>query len=208
MLKQVSFSLVALAICTSPNNAFGDFSSAGATFLIINPGARAVGMGEAFCGLADDALATYYNPAGLAFQRTVELSLNWPQDFERQRDVSFGIRCVEVALGSGIGVAATTTLFKINSPNYRQGCIVRTDVGKALFNLVLGGVGSSVLGIMVVAKICHHDGSIEKMILGSVLGLALGGIVSVWAVDKTPYWVYMAPLFVTPALGASIGYHF
>lgn len=38
-------------------------------------------MGEAFCGLADDALATYYNPAGLAFQRTLDLSLNWSHDF-------------------------------------------------------------------------------------------------------------------------------
>ena len=81
MLKQVSFSLVALVMCSTSNNAFGDFSSAGATFLIINPGARAVGMGEAFCGLADDALATYYNPAGLAFQRNLDLSWNWSQDF-------------------------------------------------------------------------------------------------------------------------------
>lgn len=81
MLKQVSFGLVALAICSTPSKAFGDFSSAGATFLIINPGARAVGMGEAFCGLADDALATYYNPAGLAFQRNLDLLLNWSHDF-------------------------------------------------------------------------------------------------------------------------------
>lgn len=33
--------------------------------LIFPPGARATGMGEAFTGLADDASATYYNPAGL-----------------------------------------------------------------------------------------------------------------------------------------------
>lgn len=33
--------------------------------LIFPPGARATGMGEAFTGLADDASATFYNPAGL-----------------------------------------------------------------------------------------------------------------------------------------------
>jgi hypothetical protein len=33
--------------------------------LIFPPGARATAMGEAFTGLADDANATYYNPAGL-----------------------------------------------------------------------------------------------------------------------------------------------
>ncbi len=33
--------------------------------LVMPPGARATGMGEAFTGLADDAEAVYYNPAGL-----------------------------------------------------------------------------------------------------------------------------------------------
>ncbi|MBN2365912.1 MAG: PorV/PorQ family protein [Calditrichaeota bacterium] len=39
-------------------------------FLIINPGARQGGMGEAGVALADDANAIYWNPAGLAFQYT------------------------------------------------------------------------------------------------------------------------------------------
>lgn len=37
-------------------------------FLLINPGARQGGMGEAGVALADDANAIYWNPAGLAFQ--------------------------------------------------------------------------------------------------------------------------------------------
>lgn len=37
-------------------------------FLLINPGARQGGMGEAGVAIADDANAIYWNPAGLAFQ--------------------------------------------------------------------------------------------------------------------------------------------
>ena len=37
-------------------------------FLMINPGAREGGMGEAGVALANDANAIYWNPAGLAFQ--------------------------------------------------------------------------------------------------------------------------------------------
>jgi len=36
------------------------------SFLKINPGARAVGMGGAYTGMADDELSFYYNPAGLS----------------------------------------------------------------------------------------------------------------------------------------------
>jgi hypothetical protein len=36
------------------------------TFLLTNPGVRASAMGGAFSAIADDATATYYNPAGLA----------------------------------------------------------------------------------------------------------------------------------------------
>lgn len=40
-------------------------SRAGVIFLLLPPGARASGMGDAFASIADDATATYWNPAGL-----------------------------------------------------------------------------------------------------------------------------------------------
>src|SRR6056297_1586904 len=48
---------------------------AGAVWLLIRPGARACGMGEVGGAVADDAYATYYNPAGLGFQSERELSV-------------------------------------------------------------------------------------------------------------------------------------
>jgi hypothetical protein len=55
-------------------------SEAGSIFLLIAPSARAGGMGEANVGLADDAYASYWNPAGLGFLEGTELALmhvNW-----------------------------------------------------------------------------------------------------------------------------------
>jgi hypothetical protein len=45
---------------------FRKVGTAGAQFLKIGPGARAVGMGEAFVAVADDASAIWWNPAGVA----------------------------------------------------------------------------------------------------------------------------------------------
>ena len=55
-------------------------SEAGSIFLLIAPSARAGGMGEAHVGLADDAYASYWNPAGLGFLEGTELAfmhVNW-----------------------------------------------------------------------------------------------------------------------------------
>jgi len=55
-------------------------SEAGVLFLLISPGVRADGMGEAFVGIADDVTAVYWNPGGLGFQSGRELIFmhsNW-----------------------------------------------------------------------------------------------------------------------------------
>ena len=53
---------------------------AGAVFLLIAPGAAAQGTGEANVARVDDAYASYYNPASLAFQNkssVVGMHVNW-----------------------------------------------------------------------------------------------------------------------------------
>ena len=57
-------------------------SQAAVLNLLIEPGAKQAGMGEAYSAIADDASAGYYNPAGLAFQdRNVKnlqfMHMNW-----------------------------------------------------------------------------------------------------------------------------------
>jgi uncharacterized protein UPF0164 len=50
-------------------------------FLRIGVGARALGMGSAFAGLADDGSAAYWNPAGLATLGTHEVSAMHAEQF-------------------------------------------------------------------------------------------------------------------------------
>ena len=55
-------------------------SQAAVIFLLIQPGARVGGMGGSFVTISEDALATYYNPAGLAGQQDRQLTFmhtNW-----------------------------------------------------------------------------------------------------------------------------------
>lgn len=54
-------------------------------FLLIAPSSRASAMGESGAGLADDASAVFWNPAGLAFQRGWEVSIThapWLPQFQ------------------------------------------------------------------------------------------------------------------------------
>ena len=63
--------------------ALSAISEASALFLLISPGARAGGMGEAQVAVANDAYASYWNPAGLAFLENSEIALmhvNWLQN--------------------------------------------------------------------------------------------------------------------------------
>ncbi|NUO80042.1 PorV/PorQ family protein [candidate division KSB1 bacterium] len=58
-----------------------------AQFLKIGVGGRAVGMGEAFVAVANDASALYWNPAGLAQMTSSELifsHVNWPVDVRHE----------------------------------------------------------------------------------------------------------------------------
>ena len=76
-MKRFNAVLLLVILSFSPMSAQ---SEAGAIFLLIAPGARAGGMGEAQVAVANDAYASYWNPAGLGFLDGTELALmhvNW-----------------------------------------------------------------------------------------------------------------------------------
>ncbi len=72
--RNIRFSLVILLLTIISFSAVADRTRGGVLFLLIGPGARATGMGEAFVAIADDATATYWNPAGLG---NYPLSSKW-----------------------------------------------------------------------------------------------------------------------------------
>ena len=67
--------LVGVILLFLPTLVYGQakVGTAGAQFLEIGVSARAVGMGEAFLAISDDASALYYNPAGLVQLNQLEL---------------------------------------------------------------------------------------------------------------------------------------
>ncbi len=90
--RGVGLLALALAAASEANAAeiFEKVGTAGAQFLKIGVGARAVGMGETFVAIADDASAIWWNPAGVARitgDGTSRLTLNhstWPADISHE----------------------------------------------------------------------------------------------------------------------------
>jgi Uncharacterised protein family (UPF0164) len=82
------------------------------TFLKIGVGARAVGLGEAFTPVADDATAMYWNPAGLAnlAGKHVHVShASWPADIDYENAIfTMPFQLIEGAIGLEIASLRTT----------------------------------------------------------------------------------------------------
>jgi len=66
-VKSIFLMLIILLLVNVGNDIYAQ-GEAAVPFLLIAPGARAGGMGEAGVALANDATAVFWNPAGLAFQ--------------------------------------------------------------------------------------------------------------------------------------------
>src|SRR5436309_3379307 len=71
-----------------------EVNAAGLQFNLSDPGARSLGLGGAFTGLADDATASYANPAGLTNLSIPEISIEgryWNfSNFYTDRGHAFG----------------------------------------------------------------------------------------------------------------------
>lgn len=74
MRKLTMVALAATTLVLPAKDAFA-VSEAAVLWLLISPGSRPAGMGEAFVAVADDATATWWNPAGLGFSRGNDIRL-------------------------------------------------------------------------------------------------------------------------------------
>ncbi|MBD3419557.1 MAG: PorV/PorQ family protein [Chitinivibrionales bacterium] len=82
--------------------------------LVFPPGARATGLGEAFTALADDANATFFNPAGLG---QAPLANSWRPYLERENTRFYAIAATkrkEFALRDKIWAASSDGLLRYN----------------------------------------------------------------------------------------------
>lgn len=87
-------------------------TSTAVPFLLISPSSRNSAMGEAGVAIANDVSAVFWNPAGLGFQKGMELSLNhsnWLPQFQ-QSDLFFEYASYKMdvpATGGTLGAALT-----------------------------------------------------------------------------------------------------
>ena len=73
-MKKILLLIPLAVLLLYPNLSFGQakVGTAGAQFLEIGVSARAIGMGEAFLGVSDDASVLYYNPGALSTITQIE----------------------------------------------------------------------------------------------------------------------------------------
>jgi drug/metabolite transporter (DMT)-like permease len=109
----------------------------------------------------------------------------------------------DVLIGIPIAVAVS----------YANGSLdeVAHDVGPA-FVFVLtayigGGSIGAPLGTLHTGKIVHDKGSVLGSFIGGVVGTTLGGLVTVYLIDKSPQEVVIPTILLLPPLCSVIGYN-
>ncbi len=136
-------------------------SRAAAPFLLYQPSARSAGMGDAFIAIADDANATYYNPAALADDTDRSLSTTFYRPIPRlATDIftSFGAYTQPFA---GVGNLGFSLIYASYGTQYRtdqQG----NDLGEfTSFGLAFGvsyGISfTETMSLGVTVKMVHEN---------------------------------------------------
>lgn len=97
-MKKIIAVMLVLLVAAPLIFAKGDYGTPG-EFLTWGAGTRSMGMGKAFAGLADDASAIVYNPAGLAYQNPLQVTLQHVVLFE---DTMYDFAAVTYPV-SGVG---------------------------------------------------------------------------------------------------------
>lgn len=126
---------VLLALASVAESAPGESA---APFLLIAPGGRQGGMGGAAAGAADDAMAAYYNPAGLAYLEKAEVAAGRENRFAGLRYDYAVVSAPVLAFGdaparrNAAGVLALS-LYSLAASGIERRGVVETDAASGSF---------------------------------------------------------------------------
>lgn len=164
--RNTRFFLIALLIAIIPLSAFADRTRGGVLFLLIGPGARATGMGEAFVAVADDPTATYWNPAGLG---NYPLSSKWievpmPPGGEMKDIATVKTGLINIDYRSYEVWAATDSgLFLLDGKKWSNGEVYRTaeeeSMRDVIFHYIDGATyDSTILNERIIPAVLRANG--------------------------------------------------
>jgi hypothetical protein len=183
LLLSVAVVLILAVTCWSAQ-LFEKVGTVGAQFLKVGVGARGVAMGEAFVAVADDASATYWNPAGIATIQGSQFSLNhatWPAELSHEYAAYvFSYKFIPGA----IGVSATvlqmdpipeTTEYKPEGTGYQF------DAGSMAFGLSYARMLTDRFSFGITGKYIHegladYAGSAWAVDLGTLYNIGFRDI--------------------------------
>lgn len=106
MNKKILMTALAFGLCAAPVFAVSDGAPQSIAPLM-TPNARAAGMGQSFVAIADDATATFWNPAGLALQTKPDIVLMYSKLAEGLADdISYNYLAYSTPKwGGGLGMS-------------------------------------------------------------------------------------------------------
>ena len=201
MKRFLWFFLSASFLLASFEEGEGTASQAGAIFLSILPGARPTAMAGAFSSIADDALATYYNDAGLARVNTKDATLmhaNWLTGLAHDLYYEYVGYVHPLEGGGAIGGSIIFLSTGKTTPMKEDGTPL-PEYTTFDFSVKLS-YGTNVregLAVGVGAKFIYSFLS-PDWVLQQVLGLSGGGTGTSWAID-------LSSLYETPIRGLNVG---
>jgi hypothetical protein len=130
--------LILVALAASARAGSADKGTAAGAFLRLAPGSRGAAMGDSLGGVADDAYAAWYNPAGLGFLERVEAAAAHEARFE---GISYDAAIMAVPLlswrdsplrANAYGVTALS-VYSLSASGIERRGLVETDVPSGSF---------------------------------------------------------------------------
>jgi len=215
------FSLLIISCCLITTTYAGSFSkdsagTTGAQFLKIGCGARAIGMGEAFSSVVDDASAIYWNPAGLSQIEGGETSAMhaiWLEDISYDY-LAYAQPLMKGSIGASVNYLSMSKMDKLDENGDKDGTFRPYDVA---FNLAYAQkVGSITGGVnvkFITQGIDGETGSAFALDLGTLHNLSnrIQGAIVVQNIGSRIKFIeksYALPLSIRLGLSCKLGEKF